>query len=54
MTDRLYYRDSFLYDFDAEIREALENPRPVLILDRSTLRFTRALQGTAPVPEATQ
>lgn len=35
MTDRLYYRDSFLYDFDAEIRESLENPRPALILDRS-------------------
>jgi alanyl-tRNA synthetase len=35
MTDRLYYRDSFLYEFDAEIREAVENPRPALILDRS-------------------
>lgn len=35
MTDRLYYHDSFLYDFDAEIREIVENPRPGLILDRS-------------------
>jgi alanyl-tRNA synthetase len=35
MTDRLYYRDSFLYDFEAEIRESVENPRPGLILDRS-------------------
>ncbi len=35
MTDRLYYRDSFLYDFDAEIHEVAENPRPALILDRS-------------------
>ncbi|HUA16660.1 MAG TPA: DHHA1 domain-containing protein [Verrucomicrobiae bacterium] len=35
MTDRLYYRDSFLYDFDAEIREAVENPRPALVLDRT-------------------
>jgi alanyl-tRNA synthetase len=35
MTDRLYYHDSFLYDFDAEIRSAVETPRPALILDRT-------------------
>ena len=35
MTDRLYYQDSFLYQFDAEIREVLETPRPALILDRT-------------------
>jgi alanyl-tRNA synthetase len=35
MTDRLYYHDSFLYHFDAEIREVVETPRPALILDRS-------------------
>lgn len=35
MTDRLYYHDSFLYDFDAEVRDVSENPRPALILDRS-------------------
>jgi alanyl-tRNA synthetase len=35
MTTRLYYRDSFLYDFDAEVREVLDNPRPGLILDRT-------------------
>jgi alanyl-tRNA synthetase len=35
MTTRLYYQDSFLYDFDAEIREVLESPRPGLILDRT-------------------
>jgi alanyl-tRNA synthetase len=35
MTNRLYYRDSFLYDFDAEIREVLDSPRPALILDRT-------------------
>jgi alanyl-tRNA synthetase len=35
MTDRLYYRDSFLYDFDAEVREVSETPRPALILDRT-------------------
>jgi len=35
MTDRLYYHDSFLYNFDAEIRSAVENPRPAVILDRS-------------------
>jgi alanyl-tRNA synthetase len=35
MTDRLYYHDSFLYDFDAEIREVTEGPRPGIILDRT-------------------
>jgi alanyl-tRNA synthetase len=35
MTDRLYYHDSFLYNFDAEVREVSEGPRPALVLDRS-------------------
>jgi alanyl-tRNA synthetase len=35
MTTRLYYHDSFLYDFDAEVCEVLDSPRPALILDRS-------------------
>ena len=35
MTDRLYYQDSFLYNFDAEVRSVVETPRPALILDRS-------------------
>jgi alanyl-tRNA synthetase len=35
MTDRLYYHDSFLYDFEAEVREVLDSPRPALILDRT-------------------
>ena len=35
MTDRLYYHDSFLYDFDAEVRSVIENPRPAVILDRT-------------------
>lgn len=35
MTDRLYYRDSFLYDFAAEVREVQDTPRPSLILDRT-------------------
>ena len=35
MTDRLYYHDSFLYDFDAEVREVSEGPKPAMILDRS-------------------
>jgi alanyl-tRNA synthetase len=35
MTDRLYYHDSFLYGFDAEVRSVLETPRPGLILDRT-------------------
>jgi len=35
MTDRLYYHDSFLYTFDAEVIEFYETPRPALILDRT-------------------
>ena len=35
MTDRLYYHDSFLYDFEAQIEEVHETPRPGLVLDRS-------------------
>ncbi|MFZ0939393.1 MAG: alanine--tRNA ligase-related protein, partial [Candidatus Sulfotelmatobacter sp.] len=35
MTQRLYYRDPFLYDFDAEVRSVMEMPRPALILDRT-------------------
>src|SRR4029077_2557762 len=35
MTERLYYHDSFLYDFDAEVRSVVERPRPGLILDRT-------------------
>jgi alanyl-tRNA synthetase len=35
MTDRLYYPDSFLYNFDAEVRQVLETPRPAVILDRT-------------------
>jgi alanyl-tRNA synthetase len=35
MTDRLYYHDSFVYDFEAEVREVVSSPRPALILDRS-------------------
>lgn len=35
MTTRLYYNDSFLYDFDAEVREVLDAPRPGLVLDQT-------------------
>jgi alanyl-tRNA synthetase len=35
MTDRLYYHDSFLYDFEAEVRDVVESPRPGVILDRT-------------------
>ena len=35
MTDRLYYHDPFLYDFEAEVREQTDTPRPALILDRT-------------------
>jgi alanyl-tRNA synthetase len=35
MTDRLYYHDSFLYDFDGEILDVSETPRPAVILDKT-------------------
>lgn len=35
MTDRLYYHDSFLYHFEAEVIEVIEHPRPALVLDRT-------------------
>src|SRR5712692_1098700 len=35
MTTRLYYHDSFLYDFDAEVLEGTDSPRPALILDQT-------------------
>ena len=35
MTQRLYYHDSFLYDFEAEVRELASSPRPALVLDRT-------------------
>jgi alanyl-tRNA synthetase len=35
MTTRLYYHDSFLYDFDAEVREVFDSPRAALVLDRT-------------------
>jgi alanyl-tRNA synthetase len=35
MTDHLYYHDSFLYDFEAEVKETADTPRPALILDRT-------------------
>src|SRR5580693_2080458 len=35
MTERLYYNDSFLYNFDAEVRSVVETPRQEIILDRT-------------------
>ncbi len=35
MTDRLYYHDSFLYNFDAEVQELPGTDRPAIILDRT-------------------
>jgi len=35
MTQRLYYHDSFLYDFEAEVREIAESPKPALVLDKT-------------------
>ena len=37
MTERLYYHDSFLYEFDAEVVDSASasDSRPALILDRT-------------------
>src|SRR5262249_52745571 len=36
MTQRLYYHDSFLYDFDARVVESLERDgKPAVVLDRT-------------------
>src|SRR4051794_18513349 len=35
MPDRLYYRDSFLYEFEAEVSEVTHEPKPALILNRT-------------------
>ena len=35
MTERLYYTDSFLYDFDAEIAEVIAGDRTAVVLDRT-------------------
>lgn len=35
MTERLYYHDSFLYDFEAQVREMQDHPKPAIFLDRT-------------------
>lgn len=35
MTERLYYHDSFLYEFDAEVLDLMSSPRQAIILDRT-------------------
>jgi alanyl-tRNA synthetase len=45
MTERLYYHDSFLYDFDAEVREVRQDPRPGLILNRTAFYPTSGGQN---------
>ena len=35
MTERLYYTDSFLYGFDAEISEVISGERTAVVLDRT-------------------
>ncbi|HSK43942.1 MAG TPA: alanyl-tRNA editing protein, partial [Candidatus Binatia bacterium] len=45
MTDRLYYHDSFLYDFDARVVEALERDgESAIVLDRTAFYPTRGGQ----------
>lgn len=35
MTSRLYYTDSFLYDFDAAVCEVVPGARPAVVLDQT-------------------
>lgn len=35
MTERLYYHDSFLYEFDAAVVDVIPAPRPAIVLDRT-------------------
>src|SRR5437879_3726956 len=35
MPTRLYYHHSYLYDFEADVREVQEGPKPALFLDRT-------------------
>ena len=35
MTPRLYYTDSFLYEFDAAVCEVISGARPAVILDQT-------------------
>ena len=35
MTQHLYYHDSFLYNFDAEVQEISESTKPGIVLDRT-------------------
>ena len=57
MTERLYYRDSFLYDFEAKISNVIDTPRPAIILDRTAFYPTSGGQisdtGTLFNEEAT-
>src|ERR1700761_1153376 len=46
MTERLYYHDSFLYDFNARVVEALDRDgRPAIVLDRTAVYPTSGGQG---------
>jgi alanyl-tRNA synthetase len=35
MTERLYYQNSFLYEFDAEVLDVVSTPRPAIVLDQT-------------------
>jgi len=35
MTEHLYYHDSFLYEFDAEVVDVMSEPRPAVVLNRT-------------------
>src|SRR5207253_8860536 len=61
MTDRLYYHDSLLYEFEAEVTDVIpqskEKPRPAVVLDRTAFYPTSGGQvfdtgWIVPVSEA--
>src|ERR1051326_3690560 len=56
MTDHLYYHDSFLYEFDAEVVDIVSDPRPALVLNRTAFYPTSGGQvfdtGSITLPDS--
>jgi alanyl-tRNA synthetase len=55
-TEHLYYHDSFLYEFEAEVVEVISAPRAALVLDRTAFYPTSGGQlfdtGSLALPQA--
>ena len=56
MTDHLYYHDSYLYEFDAEVVDVISDPRPALVLNRTAFYPTSGGQvfdtGSITLPDS--